>query len=230
MAAAAAAGQDKNYYDVLGTRSEATPTEIKQSYKRAARHWHPDKAHEKDKALAERRFKEVSEAYTVLSDERLRQVYDLYLRCRPYGLVEVADPDDPRGEYVQVPFSDWQEFRRLFEVGLGNRSSGSGASPQHNGRGTGSGADDDAGSDAPLSVLEWLVAGGIAATLWCFAVWRHQRRHWLEALPFEIWRTHCEYAAPLAMLMSPFFFGNVPFRDAADWFRAAVHQAHMDSV
>eukprot|EP00927_Polykrikos_kofoidii_P036537 TRINITY_DN30858_c0_g1_i1.p1 TRINITY_DN30858_c0_g1~~TRINITY_DN30858_c0_g1_i1.p1 ORF type:complete len:239 (+),score=44.20 TRINITY_DN30858_c0_g1_i1:372-1088(+) len=229
-AAASTSFQALNYYDVLDLEDpeEASLADIKQAYKRAARLWHPDKARPKDKALAERRFKEVSEAYTVLCDEKQRQLYDLYLSCRPYGFVEVADPDDPRGAYVQVPFTDWDEFQRILN-GVASAfptTSSSTMGGHHRGhdreRRRGSGGEDDLSNEPPLSVFEWLVAGGVLTTICFVAVFYHRRRQWLEALPFEIWRHHCTYTAPLGWYLSPFFFGNVPFGDAADYLRSAM--------
>lgn len=65
-----------DYYDVLEVSRTATPDEVKKAYRKKALQFHPDKnPNNKD---AEKRFKEVSEAYEVLSDERKRQVYDRY--------------------------------------------------------------------------------------------------------------------------------------------------------
>ncbi len=71
------AGQDwfeKDFYAVLGVPSDATPEAIKKAYRKLARQHHPD-ANSGDTA-AERRFKEVGEAYGVLSDPEQRQQYD----------------------------------------------------------------------------------------------------------------------------------------------------------
>lgn len=227
MAAAAAGEPGLNYYDVLGVPDEATPPEIKQAYKRMARHWHPDKAHGKDsdKVLAERRFKEVSEAYTVLNDARQRSAYDLYLRCRHQGFVEVADPSGSRNGYTSVPFSDWPEFLRLLEGVANVPSAGSGAQGRGRRGPRPAAASPADGEDSPISIWEWLLAGGALFSFWAVAAWQHERRQWLKALPIDIWRSHCEYSTPLSLLLSPFFFGNVPFRDAADWLNAALKRA-----
>lgn len=62
------------YYDILEVSHTATPDEIKKAYRKKALQFHPDK--NPGDATAEKRFKEVSEAYEVLSDEKKRQIYD----------------------------------------------------------------------------------------------------------------------------------------------------------
>jgi molecular chaperone DnaJ len=65
---------EKDYYKVLGVPKTAKPAEIKTSYRKLARKYHPDA--NKGNASAEERFKEISEAYNVLSDEKRRKEYD----------------------------------------------------------------------------------------------------------------------------------------------------------
>lgn len=62
------------YYDILEISRTATADEIKKAYRKKALQYHPDK--NPGDAQAEKRFKEVSEAYEVLSDEKKRQIYD----------------------------------------------------------------------------------------------------------------------------------------------------------
>ena len=58
----------KNYYDVLGVDKTASASEIKSAYYKLAKKYHPDL--NKDNAEAAEKFKEVNEAYEVLSDEK----------------------------------------------------------------------------------------------------------------------------------------------------------------
>lgn len=68
---------DKNYYEILGVSNTATTDEIKKSYRKLALQYHPDKT-AGDVALEEK-FKEIAEAYEVLSDEEKRKRYDAKL-------------------------------------------------------------------------------------------------------------------------------------------------------
>jgi len=65
----------KDYYEVLGVGRDASKSEIKKAYRRLALKYHPDKS--KDKGT-EDKFKEISEAYAVLSDDEKRKQYDMY--------------------------------------------------------------------------------------------------------------------------------------------------------
>lgn len=70
-------GISRDLYAILGVKRNATIAEIKKAYRRLALRWHPDK-NPNNREEAERRFKEISEAYEVLSDERKRHMYDTY--------------------------------------------------------------------------------------------------------------------------------------------------------
>src|SRR2546429_9951320 len=66
----------QDYYQVLGVARGASEKEIRQAYRRLARQYHPD-LNPNDKA-AEARFKEIGEAYEVISDSDKRKKYDRY--------------------------------------------------------------------------------------------------------------------------------------------------------
>ena len=71
------AGQDwmtKDFYAVLGVAKDADSTAIKKAYRALARKYHPDR--NPDDAAAAEKFKEIGEAYAVLSDDKERQQYD----------------------------------------------------------------------------------------------------------------------------------------------------------
>jgi len=65
----------RDYYDVLGVSQGASQTEIKKAYRQLALKYHPDKSQEKDSA---EKFKEVNEAYEILSDPKKRKTYDQF--------------------------------------------------------------------------------------------------------------------------------------------------------
>lgn len=66
-----------DYYKILGVDRNATADDIKRAYRKQARQWHPDK-HPNNKDAAEEKFKEIAEAYDVLSDVQKREIYNKY--------------------------------------------------------------------------------------------------------------------------------------------------------
>src|ERR1700722_7549689 len=70
------ATQTKDYYGTLGVKKTATADEIRKAFRKLARKYHPDVNPNNKKA--EEKFKEISEANDVLSDEKKRKVYDQF--------------------------------------------------------------------------------------------------------------------------------------------------------
>lgn len=66
----------KNYYDILGISKTASTDDIKKAYKKLAMKYHPDR--NKDDASAEKKFKEINEAYQVLGDAEKKKQYDQF--------------------------------------------------------------------------------------------------------------------------------------------------------
>lgn len=86
---------DADYYDVLGVSKNASKSEIKSAYRKLAREHHPDVSKE---AGAEAKFKELSNAYEVLSDEETRSIYDRFgeagLKGAGAGASDFSNPFD----------------------------------------------------------------------------------------------------------------------------------------
>ena len=87
----------RDYYEVLGISRTASIEEIKGAYRKAALKWHPDRNPE-NKSEAEAKFRECTEAYSVLSDGQKRQIYDTYGHA---GLSSVGGAADFNGTIFQ---------------------------------------------------------------------------------------------------------------------------------
>ena len=105
----------RDYYEVLGVSREASETDVKKAYRRLARDHHPD-ANPGD-AGAEDRFKELTEAYEVLSSPDARKAYDTYGHQVPRGA--------PGGGYPGGGDPFGGGFQDIFEVFFGDRFGGS---------------------------------------------------------------------------------------------------------
>ncbi|MFH0884812.1 MAG: molecular chaperone DnaJ [Candidatus Micrarchaeota archaeon] len=100
--------QKRDYYEVLGVQKDAGKEEIKKAYRRLALEFHPDR--NKDKA-AEERFKEISEAYAVLSDDSKRAKYDQYGHA---GFDQMYSREDI---FRNADFSDFEDVFSSFGFG-----------------------------------------------------------------------------------------------------------------
>lgn len=106
-----AVGTQKDYYATLGVDRRAKVDQIRKAYRRLARKHHPD-LNPGNKA-AEERFKEISEAYEVLGDEKKRQIYDQYgfysdnIPPGGYGSPGTTDAGVPGFDFSGFDFSDF---------------------------------------------------------------------------------------------------------------------------
>jgi molecular chaperone DnaJ len=105
-------GTKKDYYAVLGVDRDAKPEAIRKAYRHLARKYHPD-VNPSNKA-AEEKFKELSEAYEVLSDEKKRRIYDqygFYSDNIPHGGYGPGHrPSDGRNAEAAAPGFDFSGF------------------------------------------------------------------------------------------------------------------------
>ncbi|XP_058390180.1 dnaJ homolog subfamily B member 6 isoform X2 [Diceros bicornis minor] len=97
-----------DYYEVLGVQRHASAEDIKKAYRKLALKWHPDKNPE-NKEEAERKFKQVAEAYEVLSDAKKRDIYDRYGK-------EGLNGGGGGGSHFDSPFEFGFTFRNPDEV------------------------------------------------------------------------------------------------------------------
>lgn len=93
---------DRDFYKSLGVASDATDADIKKSYRKLAKDLHPDK--NPGDAKAEQRFKEISEAYSVLSDPDQRKEYDA-VRAMAHGRARFTAGSGPTGGFSDDVFS-----------------------------------------------------------------------------------------------------------------------------
>jgi curved DNA-binding protein len=123
------ANEYKDYYATLGVAKTASPDELKKAYRRLAREHHPDLHPEKNKARAGEKFKEINEAYEVLSDPAKKAKYDQlgpgWDQERPAGPSprREAGPDFGGGARDFSGFSDFFEglYGQAGEGGFGTR-------------------------------------------------------------------------------------------------------------
>lgn len=109
----------RDYYDILGVSRDASPEEIKKAYRKLAMKYHPDK-NPSNREESEEKFKEISEAYAVLSDDEKRARYDKYGDA---GMEGYTTEDIFRGVDFSDIFRDFG-FDSIFDelFGFGRKS------------------------------------------------------------------------------------------------------------
>lgn len=148
--------EKRDYYEVLGLQKGASADDIKSAYRKAALKWHPDRwvsGTDAEKKTAEEKFKEASEAYSVLSDPDKKARYD------QYGFAGVGDTG---GQNWAQDFGSLDDLlKNIFGSGFGFGGSSFGGSP-FGGRSQRSGARVARGSDLAVRVrltLEEIASG-----------------------------------------------------------------------
>lgn len=117
-----AATNFKDYYSILGVTKSASADEIKKAFRKLARQYHPD-MNPGDK-VAEAKFKEVNEAYEVLSDESKRKKYDQYgqywKQAEQAGAASGRSPfNNPNVNFDDVEFGRYDNFEEFINDLLG---------------------------------------------------------------------------------------------------------------
>src|ERR1700679_635350 len=120
----------RDYYEILTLSRGASPEEIKKSYRKLALQFHPDKNPGDKKA--EEKFKELSEAYEVLSDPQKRQMYDQFGHAAMGGAAGGGDFQGFGGASINDIFGDI--FGDLFGSSGGGRSRTGGGRRRAGGR------------------------------------------------------------------------------------------------
>ncbi len=151
----------QDYYEVLGVSRDADAKAIKSAYRKLALKWHPDR-HEGDAAVdAEKRFKQVSEAYEVLSDSEKRAKYDRFGENWKHGQ-EFAPGTGERTmsrEEFESAFGGGGGFSDFFQEVFGQqfRQDFGGKGPRAHGRYSFRGA--DVSAELALPISDALVGG-----------------------------------------------------------------------
>ncbi|PKK81398.1 MAG: molecular chaperone DnaJ, partial [Thermoplasmata archaeon HGW-Thermoplasmata-2] len=106
--------EKRDYYEILGIGRSANTDEIKQAYRKLALQFHPDRVPQEQKKEAEEKFKGISEAYAVLSDEQKRRQYD------QYGHAGIGQRYSYEDIFRGADFTDFSDiFRSMGSGGFG---------------------------------------------------------------------------------------------------------------
>ncbi|MFQ5816922.1 MAG: molecular chaperone DnaJ [Terriglobia bacterium] len=111
--------QKLDYYEVLGVGRHASEEEVKRAYRRGALQWHPDR-NPNNKREAEERFKELTEAYSVLADPQKRAAYDRYGHAGLGGQPFTGFDQSIFADFADI-FGDFFGFEEMFGLGGGRR-------------------------------------------------------------------------------------------------------------
>ncbi len=117
---------NKDYYDVLGVPRGASKDQVKDAYRKLALQFHPDRNKDPD---AEERFKEITEAYAVLSDDEKRHQYDTYGKegvYQRYSQEEIFRGANFEDIFRGMGFGGFDDLFAQFFGGVGGRTSGRG--------------------------------------------------------------------------------------------------------
>ncbi len=107
--------EKKDYYEILGVSKTATDDELKKAFRKKAKQWHPD-ANPNNKKEAEAKFKEVNEAYEVLSNPQKRQMYDQFGTADPQQAGFGGGPFGGGNGYYSYSTSDFGDFGDLGDI------------------------------------------------------------------------------------------------------------------
>lgn len=113
--------QYKDYYKILGVEKTASTNEIKSKYRKLAKKYHPDLNPNDDQA--QEKFKEISEAYEVLSDEKKRKKYDTFGSGYNFQGGQDFNPNDFGYTYTTSSMGDFSDFfETIFGGGSGRKT------------------------------------------------------------------------------------------------------------
>jgi DnaJ-class molecular chaperone len=101
--------QRRDFYKILDVRRDSGPEEIRKSFKKLASQWHPDKNSESQemRELAEKMFKDINEAYNILSDPKKKKIYD-----------DGGHPDDPTSAF----HTQQETYEDIYDSFFGSQS------------------------------------------------------------------------------------------------------------